>query len=886
MFKIYILSILCTFSLMAMEKTQPKNLSSQHRDDLKALQQPYTCISPFNTSQNTGKEINANPKGNNTNISRVPTLRHISKNEREAIKIAYDMIRNHSNSDLDEDKIKSFKDAIALIKEDNVITSMLEEAIGKERRLLIPILIDKGARSNIQAIETIITCPEYHDILTMLIKNPVINNHVINKHQGDIFNTAINYELVDVIANFIHVQKWQFTKDNLNQAIDKASSQKSSYIAILLLQNLSHLHERLNKDQAAKYINFIINSDSPESIDYILLHYRQNKIDIYITDEITNSFMDIKNSAEATDEMKIKFAHDKNFQVQIYKGFVAMILSLQKLLKNDNVDDFKYIYSLLLVMPSNFQDINEFKNLLKEARSSPNQNFIFLLTAPPLNLNNYRSRSLANKDPFAGEKITSAKFVGDIDEISPPPIAPKKLEKNLCAIFYNLNEPLAEYLHGYRIKCQYKENKVTIAINPMNDKILNIIYNIITKHRFSSIKDGHKIIINISSKDISDDMLKTLNHDLSDSVTKYIKKQKIIISRDDSISKGDNYSEEYHGSEIIPSNTTPKNPYKKLYNKKNITTSWDDFTKEAKGAKNTKEDHQQKNNKSKQNNNKSCPEKTPNKSIKHDNKNPKNSKKTVLPQQLSPLTDRNNTKKPYNKFNNDYHLTNNKEINPLSYKSPFLSDDNDNDIIIPNKDIKNSPNNLSITLLSNYYNFFKRISDDNIKEIFNHGIMAIDFSKMKHKTYINNINDGLKNFNNDIIPELNNIYNKFKEKYDIYLTENNDARIVEINHLLVWLQEEYQDLIANEDAAKGYLFILGEHLSRLFNNNQEEAINIIGDYYLLMRMKDFRNATKHSGDNKITTKEATYVIGEEPIAGYNSLLKDLYDKISQNPDKI
>ena len=43
-----------------------------------------------------------------------------------------------------------------------------------------------------------------------------------------------------------------------------------------------------------------------------------------------------------------------------------------------------------------------------------------------------------------------------------------------------------------------------------------------------------------------------------------------------------------------------------------------------------------------------------------------------------------------NKFNNDYHLTNNKEINPLSYKSPFLSDDNDNDIIIPNKDIKNS----------------------------------------------------------------------------------------------------------------------------------------------------------------------------------------------------
>ena len=879
MFKIYILSILCAFSLVAMEKTPPENLSYQNKlEEIKKDLDTKNKKHMLKVAEKIKKQ-NSNIPPSIIKDNKINTLTPNSLSKEEASKIISNIIAIlHIDEDpyITNEQIKSFKEALPLIGagKSNIIT-WLNLAVKKKQYELVNILIDNGARAPITLIEECIKSPEKHDILRILIRKPILESNYLS---ANIFDNAIKYELVDVIADFIKVQKWQFTIDNLNQAIDKASSQKSSDIAILLLQNLSHLYERLNKDQAAKYINFIINSDSPKLIYDILIYYRSWQHNI-TTAEIMRDLHTINYNYNNTNST-IKEYLEKVTKDILNKFNKAIIASLSQLIENNNIDDFKYIYSFL--KSKNLQNLIEFNDLIEKAYESSDKVFIkfFLIYEKNINIENYinilNHKKLKNKDkdPFAEEKVTASKFIDNIDPIQAPAIIPQNLEKNLCAIFYNLNEPLAEYLHGYRIKCQYKENKVTIALNLAHDKILNIIYNIITKYRFSAIKDGLKITINISSKDIDEGMLKTLNHDLSDSVTKYIKKQKIIIHNND----------EDHHNEIITANQKQENPYKKFHNKNNAPTSWDSFI-----IKHKSQPQQPKN--------KTRHAPTNNKQINNKNpKNSKNSKKTVLPQQLSPLTDRNNTKKPYNKFdnnyhhnkfNNNYHLTNDEKINTLSYKSPFLSDDNDNDIIIPNKDIKNSPNNLSITLLSNYYNFFKRISDDNIKEIFNHGIMAIDFSKMKHKTYINNINDGLKNFNNDIIPELNNIYNKFKEKYDTYLTENHNDRIAQIKHLLVWLKEEYEYLIINEDAAKGYLFILGEHLSRLLDHDKEAAIALINNHDLLINLKDFRNAIKHGEDNKIITDEATFVIGEKPAANYDSLLKDLRQEVmSANFDHI
>ena len=119
-----------------------------------------------------------------------------------------------------------------------------------------------------------------------------------------------------------------------------------------------------------------------------------------------------------------------------------------------------------------------------------------------------------------------------------------------------------------------------------------------------------------------------------------------------------------------------------------------------------------------------------------------------------------------NKFNDDYQLTDEK---PMICKSQFLKD---NDTSKNDKNIKKLSYNGFEALLYYYYNLFEKIENDKIKEIFNHGIMAIDLNRIKDESYINKINHGLYSFNKDIIPELNNVYNKFKEKYDIYLNEN------------------------------------------------------------------------------------------------------------------
>jgi hypothetical protein len=275
-------------------------------------------------------------------------------------------------------------------------------------------------------------------------------------------------------------------------------------------------------------------------------------------------------------------------------------------------------------------------------------------------------------------------------------------------------------------------------------------------------------------------------------------------------------------------------------NKKNLANNSDNHPKQA--------------GKNKKNNN------NPKSSRNNNNKNTNTVNSTSINQKN--VEEKNNKD---NKFY-PYYLSNDK-INPTNYPSQFIVNDyNDENITIKNVATTKTKLDYSLSNLLGTYMSALLNSNNNIN-ILSHGILAIDFYKIlneensEHLFFI--LND-LININNRTIIRNNKPNESFQIKYDNYPYSSSEERLEQIKALLALIKKNKEEILTNQNAISGVLFILGEHFARIFDNGNMALINtVINDMELVIDIKCLRNAIKHPEDKEILTEHATFIIPNE-----------------------
>jgi ankyrin repeat protein len=428
-----------------------------------------------------------------------------------------------------------------------------------------------------------------------------------------------------------------------------------------------------------------------------------------------------------------------------------------------------------------------------------------------------------------------------------------KVKDKLIEIFKRIND------------VNIREHEKDIILSFKKDDIANIVFSAIQSSKFSATKNGNKISVTITYKNVTE--IASLKDAISQSIKVYLKKQnkeELVNNNSNASTEGfpsyDNRPKEPRIINIKP----PKNKPKKDVTQKKILNPQDppkDKSKKPKGNK-------------------------PSRTIKV-----KTKVNTIKP--TIDIHKQKNKKRDDILFFSSYHLSDtHKYINPTLYPSAFIEEEKDMDSIIvsPNKKVDYEP----IALFELYSSILLDTlnKDERLGNIWAHGILAIDFTRVENDNYLKFVIDSLLKINEDIIIlDGNKLYRDFSYNYSnylysTYLANSSDQRLAQIKALVSYVKSHGQEMFHNQAAIDGILFILGEHFARLFYAQESDLIKDVIDIKLANKIKAFRNAVKHEDeDHIIINGNASFVIEKENIADKGPKLLQRLIKHLQKPAK-